>query len=319
MSATVAQAIIPVAGSAAVRPLKAGDALRLYGATSGYAGFSPAATAGSTVWTLPSADGSSGQVLSTNGSGVLSWATAASGLTIDSTAITGGGSGRILFESATGKVSSESNLFWDATNNRLGIGTTTPAAGVDLHISRAAAGDFTEARIENTEVSGYALLTLKTPSVTSYFIQNSNAWLGAGYGVANGLRIQNNTGITFRVGGDDLHVTSTGIGINKTNPGAQLHTVAGSSTTIGQIIQLAAAQTANAIEVNSAAGSGGDLAKFDSAGKLTIAGSVQFDASVTATHTRFLIYDVDNATLERVTVGIADSGGVGFKVLRIAN
>ena len=43
------------------------------------------------------------------------------------------------------------------------------------------------------------------------------------------------------------------------------------------------------------------------------------DQSTTAGDTRFLIYDVDNATLERVTVGAADSGGTGYKVLRIAN
>lgn len=49
--------------------------LRLSGSTSGYVGFAPAAAAGSTTYTLPSADGSSGQVLQTNGSGVLSWAT----------------------------------------------------------------------------------------------------------------------------------------------------------------------------------------------------------------------------------------------------
>jgi hypothetical protein len=45
----------------------------------------------------------------------------------------------------------------------------------------------------------------------------------------------------------------------------------------------------------------------------------RFDRSTTAGQTRFLIYDVDNATLERVSVGAADSGGAGFKVLRIAN
>jgi hypothetical protein len=49
------------------------------GATSGYAGFQPAAAAGSTVWTLPSADGTSGQILSTDGSGVLSWTSAGGG------------------------------------------------------------------------------------------------------------------------------------------------------------------------------------------------------------------------------------------------
>jgi hypothetical protein len=53
--------------------------LHLSGSTSGYVGFAPAAAAGSTTYTLPTADGTSGQVLSTNGSGTLSWATAGSG------------------------------------------------------------------------------------------------------------------------------------------------------------------------------------------------------------------------------------------------
>ena len=48
-------------------------ALRLNGATSGYVGLNPAANAGSTTYTLPSADGSSGYLLSTDGAGVMSW------------------------------------------------------------------------------------------------------------------------------------------------------------------------------------------------------------------------------------------------------
>jgi hypothetical protein len=47
----------------------------LSGATSGYVGFTAASIAGSTTYTLPSADGTNGQVLSTNGSGTLSWST----------------------------------------------------------------------------------------------------------------------------------------------------------------------------------------------------------------------------------------------------
>lgn len=38
-----------------------------------------------------------------------------------------------------------------------------------------------------------------------------------------------------------------------------------------------------------------------------------------AGETNFMLFDVDNATLERVSVGAADSGGVGFKLLRIPN
>lgn len=54
-------------------------------------------------------------------------------------------------------------------------------------------------------------------------------------------------------------------------------------------------------------------------GAATVASALQADASTTAGNTRMLVYDVDNATVERVSVGSADSGGAGFKVLRIPN
>lgn len=45
----------------------------------------------------------------------------------------------------------------------------------------------------------------------------------------------------------------------------------------------------------------------------------RLDGTVGVGSTRLMIYDVDNATLERVSVGTADSGGTGYKVLRIPN
>ncbi|HVT62752.1 MAG TPA: hypothetical protein VHD33_04605, partial [Legionellaceae bacterium] len=48
--------------------------LRLSGSTSGYVALAPAAAAGATTYTLPSADGTAGQALVTNGSGTLGWA-----------------------------------------------------------------------------------------------------------------------------------------------------------------------------------------------------------------------------------------------------
>jgi hypothetical protein len=48
--------------------------------SSNYVGFkSPATVTTNKIWTLPAADGTSGQVLSTDGAGVLSWATAGGG------------------------------------------------------------------------------------------------------------------------------------------------------------------------------------------------------------------------------------------------
>jgi len=61
--------------------LKAQRELRLADAdSSAYVGFkAPSTITANRIWTLPAADGTSGQVLSTNGSGTLSWATAGGG------------------------------------------------------------------------------------------------------------------------------------------------------------------------------------------------------------------------------------------------
>lgn len=64
-----------VLGATAVARLDVRNAFRLYGSTSGYVGWTVPAAAGSTTYTYPNADGLSGQVLTTNGSGSLSWTT----------------------------------------------------------------------------------------------------------------------------------------------------------------------------------------------------------------------------------------------------
>ena len=56
----------------------------------------------------------------------------ASGITIGTTAITSGTVGRVLFEGTGNVVSQSANLFWDATNNRLGIGTSSPSNSLTI-------------------------------------------------------------------------------------------------------------------------------------------------------------------------------------------
>ena len=46
---------------------------------------------------------------------------------------------------------------------------------------------------------------------------------------------------------------------------------------------------------------------------------LQIDANATAAETSLLVYSVDDAALLRVSVGAADSGGAGFRLLRIPN
>ncbi|MBI3866831.1 MAG: hypothetical protein HY290_33545 [Planctomycetia bacterium] len=65
----------------AIRPKAAGWFHRMYGATLGYVGLKPPAIAPNVDFTLPAADGSNGQFLKTNGSGVLSFADVPENLT----------------------------------------------------------------------------------------------------------------------------------------------------------------------------------------------------------------------------------------------
>jgi hypothetical protein len=54
------------------------------------------------------------------------------GITIGTTAIASGTVGRVLFQGAGNVVQQSTNLFWDNTNGRLGIGTSSPAYKLDV-------------------------------------------------------------------------------------------------------------------------------------------------------------------------------------------
>jgi hypothetical protein len=105
--------------------------LRLSGSSSGYVGFAPAAAAGSTTYTLPSADGTSGQVLSTNGSGLLSWATVSGSISDgDKGDITVSSSGTVwTIDNSVVTLAKMANL---AANSIIGNNTGSPATPLAL-------------------------------------------------------------------------------------------------------------------------------------------------------------------------------------------
>ena len=113
----------------------AGSNLKLYEDTdngTNYVSFkAPDTIAANVTWTLPAADGTSAQVLSTNGSGTLSWATA-------------GGSSQWT---TTG-----SDIYY--TTGKVGIGTTAPAKPLNVASSAT-----TEVWIESTSTQK-AILSL---------------------------------------------------------------------------------------------------------------------------------------------------------------
>lgn len=78
------------------------------------------------TYTLPTSDGANGQVLTTSGTGLLSWSSLSGGipnLTQGSMIFSGGG---------TDILQDNSNLFWNNTTKRLGIGTNQPSAALEV-------------------------------------------------------------------------------------------------------------------------------------------------------------------------------------------
>ena len=67
--------------------------------------------------------------------------TISTGITIGTTAITSGTVGRVLFEGTGNVVQESANLFWDNTNGRLGIGTSTGTSKINLPDAGTTASD----------------------------------------------------------------------------------------------------------------------------------------------------------------------------------
>jgi hypothetical protein len=67
------------------------------------------------------------------GAQIIAAASGGSGLTVGTTAITSGTIGRVLFEGTGNVLQQSANLFWDNTNNRLGIGTSSPSFPLDVN------------------------------------------------------------------------------------------------------------------------------------------------------------------------------------------
>lgn len=118
-----------------------------FGNGSNYVGFRAASSiASNLIWTLPAVDGTSGQFLSTNGSGVLSWATASGG------SITDGDKGDITVSS--------SGAVWTIDNSAVTLAKIQDIA-TDRILGRVTAGS---GPVEEITPGGGILTWLQTPS-----------------------------------------------------------------------------------------------------------------------------------------------------------
>jgi hypothetical protein len=215
--------------------------LRLSGSTSGYVGLAPAAAAGSTTYILPSADGTSGQSLVTDGSGTLSWASGTGGtvtsvaasvpsfLSIDGSPITSSGTLAITLSGTalpttsggTGLTSFTSGgVVYASSTSALATGSALTFDGTTLGVSNGSAGS-----------AGISITGTYSASGTVAFLNFQRAG-GAvagtlGYNDAS-TAIQfgtttNHSTIFLQNNAEAMRLTSTGLGIGTTSPAAKLH------------------------------------------------------------------------------------------------
>jgi hypothetical protein len=129
---------------------------------------------------------------------------------------------------------------------------------------------------------------------------SNEAVFGSEYTVINdvyfGKGAKHSTATAYRING------TAGTGTN--NAGGKVTIAGGKSTgnATPAVVALAA----------SLAGSSGTTTQ-------TLRDGLQIDGNVTAAETPLLLFDIDKGSLQRVSLGAADSGGSGYKLLRVPN
>jgi hypothetical protein len=77
------------------------------------------------------------------------------GLTVGTTPIASGTIGRVLFQGTGNVLQQSSSLFWDGTNNRLGIGTSIPISPIHILSPIGQQSTITLRTLDNTTSGGY--------------------------------------------------------------------------------------------------------------------------------------------------------------------
>jgi hypothetical protein len=160
-----------------------------------YVGLRAANNVGSDVtWTLPSSDGTTGQALTTNGSGVLSWTTITSGGGGGASNPPGGSDGNIQFNN-NGAFGGDATLFFDENTQTLAtfelfVSSTTTSTSVSTGAivtdgGIGAAGPITVGGATNNFTANTASTSTSTGTVV----------IGGGVGVGGNIHVGGNVNI----------------------------------------------------------------------------------------------------------------------------
>jgi hypothetical protein len=192
--------VTPNGTGAVVLPL-----LRLSGSSSGYVGLKGAAAAGSTTYTLPAADGTSGQVLSTDGSATLSWATPSSGGT------PGGSTTQVQFNDG-GSFGGDADFTWNKTTNTLTIAGINFGRGGGAVSANTAIGyqaiNGTATGNSNTAVGFQSLFALTSGSANTVYGASAGSNINSG---SHNVLLGGNAGEAISTGAYNIAIGSSSI------------------------------------------------------------------------------------------------------------
>jgi len=164
-----------------------------------------------TGYLFPLQSGNSGKYLTTDGS-TLSWGTpSGSGGTITGTGV----SGQVSYWIGTTSQAGTNNLFWDATNNRLGVGLNNPQRVLEIY---SATGD------NHLRLSGVA------PSVSL-----GESIVSSTYQAKFGLATSNGQYATGSVAGDFVILSQTGATLFMTSASEKMRLTTAGNLVINSI------------------------------------------------------------------------------------
>jgi hypothetical protein len=282
--------------------------LQLAGSTSGFVGLQAPAAPTSHTYTLPSVTGTAGQVLTTNGSGVLSWTTASgSGVTNgDKGDITVSGSGATwTIDSAAVTYAKIQNV---SATDRL-LGRSTAGAGSIEEITCTATGRSIIAAASTAAAA--TAIGLGTGSAVQfgsvktdiYYDSSSAQWFDAGnrvlyddganamlsfFSAAGGITV--GTQLVFSVAGDGLATLDNMGGAPKANPlfTGILKLNGATSGFVG--LQAPATATSHTYTLPSVTGTAGQVLTTNGSGVLSwTAPTVRATITATANQTAFTV------------------------------